>query len=86
VVVAAVRSYLKNLEFDGQVFLARIEDAIQAVAGVKDVKLVEVSARSGNGVPVVITRVYETQAGYIVEDDAAAATFSDTLSFIPYGG
>jgi hypothetical protein len=81
---AAVRSYLAKLEFDGLVFLARIEDAIQSVAGVKDVKLGTVSARNGTGQPVAITRVYETVAGFIVEDDAAGAGFLDTITFTPY--
>ena len=78
---AAVQNYLLNLEFDGLVFKARLEDAIQSVAGVKDVLLSQVSARSGQLAPVVVERVYETQAGYIVED--SAALFLDTLQFIP---
>ncbi|WP_188815562.1 hypothetical protein [Hymenobacter cavernae] len=84
-VQAAIRSYLANLDFNGLVYLSKIEDAIQSVAGVKDVKLLTVSARAGNGAPTIIPRVYETQAGYIVEDNASESTLADTLQFIPYG-
>jgi hypothetical protein len=84
-VKAAIQNYLLNLEFDGQVFKARIEDAIQSVPGVKDVLLAKVSARSGQLAPVLVTRVHETQAGYIIEDTATGAGFLDTLTFVPYG-
>lgn len=84
-VAAAVAGYLASLEFDGLVFLAKIYDAIQAVPGVKDVLLTSVSARSGQALPVAITRVYETQAGYIVTDPDPGAGPVDTLQFLPYG-
>lgn len=83
---AAMRLYLANLDFDGLVRVAKIEDAIQSVAGYKDVKLGTITARNGTGGAVAITRVYETVAGYIVEDDAAGAGFLDTLIFTPYDG
>ena len=81
---ASLRSYLAQLEFDGLVFVARLEDAIQSVAGVKDVLLGTVSARNGTGNATPITRVYETVAGFIVEDDAQGAGFLDTITFTPY--
>jgi hypothetical protein len=81
---AAVLSYLGNLEFDGQVFVAKLQDAIQAVPGVRDVLLSRVAARVGNAAPVEFARVYETAAGYIVEEDRADQTFTDTLQFLPY--
>lgn len=83
-VQASIRAYLAALEFDGLLYLARLQDAIQAVPGVKDVKLTTVSARAGNGPATLITRVYETQAGYIVEDEAAGSTLVDTISYLPY--
>lgn len=81
----AIQNYLLNLDFDGQIFNARIEDAIQSVAGVNDVLLTRVSVRSGQLAPTVVARVYETQAGYIIEDTANGSKFLDTLTFIPYG-
>ena len=84
-VVLAVRGYLKRLEFDGVIFNARLEDAIQAVPGVKDIRILEVSVRNGQAAATIVTRAYETQAGYIVEDEEAGATLLDTLQFLPYG-
>ncbi|MCC3159529.1 hypothetical protein LJ737_19965 [Hymenobacter sp. 15J16-1T3B] len=83
-VAASVRAYLGRLEFDGLVYVAQIEDAIQAVAGVKDVRLTDVKKRVGSAAAVAITRVYETEAGYITED-AAPLDFATTLQFLPHG-
>ncbi|WP_400192829.1 hypothetical protein [Hymenobacter sp. B81] len=83
-VAKAIRGYLASLDFDGQVYRARVEDAIQSVAGVKDVKLETVNARVGTAPLNVIQRVYETAAGYIVED-AAPLDFATTLTFLPHG-
>jgi hypothetical protein len=83
-VQASIRAYLASLEFNGLIYVAKIEDAIQAVPGVKDVKLSSITARAGAGALVPIERVYETQAGYIVLDDAAGSTLADTLTFLPY--
>ncbi|WP_188556484.1 hypothetical protein [Hymenobacter glacieicola] len=86
-VKAAVRSalqrYLGQLEFDGQVYVSRLVDAIQAVSGVKDVLLSRVAARVGQAAPVVFGRVYETAAGYIVEEDLPGGNFMDSLTFVP---
>ncbi len=84
-VQAAVQGYLAQLEFNGLLYLARVQDAIQAVPGVKDVQMVTVSARAGAGAPTTITRVYETQAGYIVTDEAAGSTLADTITYLPHG-
>ena len=83
-VVAAVQSYLANLAFDGLVYVARLEDTIQAVPGVQDVQLLTVAVRTGTAAPVVFTRVYETQAGYIVAEETVGLTLADTLTFMPY--
>jgi hypothetical protein len=83
-VLAAVRGYLAGLAFDGLVYVARLEDAIQAVPGVLDVQLVTVAARTGMASPVAFPRVYETQAGYIVAEETPGLTLADTLTFVPY--
>ncbi|MBO2009160.1 hypothetical protein [Hymenobacter negativus] len=82
-VLAAVQGYLANLAFDGLVYVARLEDAIQAVPGVQDVQLVTVAARVGLTAPTVFARMYETAAGYIVTEETAGLTLADTLTFIP---
>lgn len=84
VVIAAVQGYLAGLDFDGLVYVAKLEDAIQAVPGVKDVQLLTVQARSGNNF-FPVTRVYETAAGYIVAEEQAHFTLNDTLTFVPHG-
>ena len=81
---AAVGTYLAGLDFDGQLYVARVEDAIQAVAGVQDVQLVRVAARTGSDAPTVFGRVYETAAGYVVPEDTSGLTLADTLTFVPY--
>ena len=83
-VVAAVQGYLAALSFDGLVYVARLEDAIQAVAGVQDVQLVRVAARTGTALPTAFGRVYETEAGYIVAEETPGLTLADTLTFVPY--
>jgi hypothetical protein len=86
-VQAAVQAYLGSFtaaNFNGLVYLAKLEDAIQAVPGVKDVQLVQVSARAGAAAPTLITRAYETQAGYIVTDELPGSTLADTLTFLPF--
>jgi hypothetical protein len=80
---AAVVGYLANLDFAGQVYVSKLVDAIQAVPGVRDVLLTSCAARVGNTAPVVFERVYETGAGYIVEETTAGLTFLDTLQFVP---
>ncbi len=81
-VAQAITAYLASLNFAGQVYVARVEDAIQSVAGVRDVKLRNVQARVGTAALVSIDRVYETAAGYITED-AAPLDFASTLTFVP---
>lgn len=84
-VQAAVQRYLAALEFNGVLYVSRIEDAIQSVAGVKDVKLSTISARAGAGAPTIISRLYEAQAGYVVTDDATGSTLVDTITYLPHG-
>ncbi|MDO7877391.1 hypothetical protein Q5H93_21800 [Hymenobacter sp. ASUV-10] len=83
--VAAVQGYLAALDFDGQVYVSKLVDALQAVAGVRDVEMVSVAARVGVAAPVAIPRVYETAAGYIVPEDTPGLTLLDTLTFVPDG-
>ena len=82
-VTAAVQGYLAALDFAGLVYVARLEDAIQAVPGVRDVQLTAVAARTGAAAPVAISRVYETAAGYVVAEETAGFALADTLTFVP---
>ena len=88
-VIAAINAYLKSIsldEFDGKVVREQIIDAIQAVAGVTGIDTLNVSliGRPSSvpltGSVVTITREYETAAGYIIEEDTAGNTFTDTIT------
>lgn len=93
----AINNYLKALasteNFDGVVKLTSIEDAIQSVTGVVDVKLITVKARpdavlfaNGNVIYELSTgtngRQYDTLAGYITEETTAGKTFADSITYI----
>jgi hypothetical protein len=80
---AAVRAYLANLDFAGQVYVTKLVDAMQAVPGVRDVLLSQAAARVGLTAPAAFPRLYETAAGYIVEEDLPGLTVLDTLQFVP---
>ena len=70
-----------------------LEAVIRNATGVNDVLLKNVSARPnavsfGSGTDLilntaVVERFYNSEAGYLVEEDTSGETFSDTLTFIP---
>ncbi len=95
-VIAALDDYCVNLSseenFDGVVKVTDIEDAIQAVLGVKDVKITAIKARQdltvfGSATPVydlsagINIREWLTQAGYIIQETTGGQTFADSLTF-----
>lgn len=97
-VISALNLYLKNLSsaenFDGKIKISAIEDTIQSVLGVTDVKLTLVKARPNatlyaNSTIVfdlansVNNREYLSYAGYVVEETTSGATFNDTINVIP---
>lgn len=89
----ALENYLKNIPFDGIIYVSKIEDSLQAVTGIKDVKLTAINTRrdaQGYGTGTVLynlstgtnARSYQTYAGYIVQETTASHTFSDTINYI----
>lgn len=92
-VIAAIEAYLAALPFDGQLLISDLESAILAVEGVNDVVLENVKARAntvalGSATGLVLNnqliyRAWNTVAGYIVQEDTASNTFTDTITFIP---
>lgn len=60
----AISDYFLKLSFDGSVYNSKIEDAIQAVAGVTDVYLIESQGKTSNTGYITYTRKYDSQAGY----------------------
>lgn len=80
----AINNYLASLNFDGIVFVSKLQDAIQAVNGVKDVLINQVKARK-EATPysgaTVVTRYWTTVAGYIIEEDTSGHTFNDSIIY-----
>jgi hypothetical protein len=94
-VVAAINNLLQSLAFstvDGNIKVSDIEYAVKSVAGVKDIVINNMSARSaaqyfGSGTQIVLNnsvlyRQYKTVAGYIIQETTSGQTFNDTLTFI----
>jgi hypothetical protein len=95
-VIDTINNYLQTLSktnFDGSIKMTDLEAVIRNAIGVNDVLLKNVSARPnavsfGSGTDLilntaVVERFYNSEAGYLVEEDTSGETFSDTLTFIP---
>lgn len=86
--IDAMNVYISNLQFDGLFQTIHLVDAIQSVAGVMDIEIDNIYARDeqtvygGAGI-VNVGRQYNPAAGYIIEEDTAGHTFSDTLTMAP---
>lgn len=94
-VEAAINAYLANIPFDGLVRISELEDSIQAVAGVTDVKLNTIKARPNTDLfasAIVIydvtsatmgtnARVWDTISGWIIEEDTVGETFADSITY-----
>lgn len=92
-VESAINTYLANISFDGIVYVSKIEDTIQAVQGVKDIKLTAINARRDSqpyGTGTVVynlstgtnARIYQTYAGYIEEEQTSGHLFANTINYI----
>lgn len=80
----AINDYLASLSFDGIVYVSKIQDAIQAATGVKDVVISTVKARKEStdySGATTLSRLWNTVAGYIVEEDTSSHTFADTITY-----
>jgi hypothetical protein len=80
----AITTYLETLPFDGVVKISKLVDAIQAVEGVNDVVINQVKARKYDTVfasATVVTREWQTIAGYIVEETTSGQTFADSITY-----
>lgn len=92
-VEAAINDYLANIPFDGLVRISELEDSIQAVPGVTDVKLKTIKARPNTTVlasaitiyDVITTptnaRIWDTVSGWIISEDTALNTLADTITY-----
>jgi hypothetical protein len=96
-VIDALNSYLANLSsvsnFNGTVKVSDVENTIRAVPGVNDVVLVNVRARKDSVAlssadylvqsQTLLSRIWPTAAGYIIQETTASNTFADTINLIP---
>lgn len=92
-VIDAIEAYLAAIPFDGIIKVSSLEDAIQAVPGVSDLVINNLSMRA-NGVPfgsgvylvqnkTTINKSYPTNSGYVISETTAGETLSDKLTFTP---
>lgn len=94
-IITAINDYLQTLSkqnFDGSLKMVDLDVLIRSQPGVNDVLLVNVRARKDADVfadgtdlilsQTVISRLWNTDAGYIVEEDTAGKTFTDSLTFV----
>jgi len=76
----AITGFLDNLPFDGTIQRIRLIDAIQEVAPVVDVELLQLTANDGAGA-FSVGRLYRPLAGYVIIDPNQP--LSATLNFSP---
>lgn len=89
-VIAAIDNFFATFQaiaFDGTVFMIKLVDAIQAVPGVSRVILSDVKAREqtvplGSAITVNIQGLYTTVSGYIISEDTAGNTLTDTITML----
>lgn len=91
-VIDAINEYLANIPFDGDIRIQKLIDAIQSVAGVKDVVIDDLAIRAD--VTLFANKTYLLQnkttlfnkypmfAGYAVEETTVGETFTDKLTFV----
>lgn len=79
-VVAAVKSYLKALSFDGTLSLNDLQDAIETITGITEVKKESVQARPSGGTYAEVDVRYISDAGYLLLD--AASDIYNTSNYV----
>lgn len=95
-ITTSLTNFLANLSsqnnFNGKVYMSAIEDAIRNTVGVNDVVLQNVKARQ-DATPFVdatslvldaqvLSRLWQTIAGYIILETTASETLADSLNLI----
>jgi hypothetical protein len=87
-VIAAINNFFGNFQsvaFDGTVFMIKLVDAIQSVEGVSRVVLADIKARTavtalGSATTIDVQGFYTTVAGYLISEDTASNTLTDTIT------
>jgi hypothetical protein len=91
-VLNAINQFLASLSFNGVLKISDIELAIRNVIGVSDVLIKNVKMRSDSTAfadgtflvqnKTVVSRVFPTISGYIVEEDGSGLDFANNITFI----
>jgi hypothetical protein len=89
-VITAINSFLSSFTdeaFDGTVFIIKLIDTIQSVAGVSRVVISEIKGRAATVALADAQTVdpqgyYATVAGYLISEDTAGATLTDTITMM----
>jgi hypothetical protein len=92
-VIAAIDGFFaeyQDIYFDGTIFMISVTDAVQAVSGVTQIVYTAIEGRDsatavGSGTSVDVQGSYAPVAGYVISEDTASHTLSDTLTMIPQG-
>ncbi len=87
-VIVAIDNFFATFSdtaFDGTVFMIKLVDAIQAVPGVSRVTLTDIKARQatvvlGSATDIDVQGYYTTVAGYLISEDTASNTLTDTIT------
>jgi hypothetical protein len=77
----AIKAYMQDLAFNGELFLTELQDAMQQAEGVVDPRLKTVEAKYGNLNYQTIIRTYVANAGYLKIDPNNQ--LSSTLTYNP---
>lgn len=89
-VIVAIDNFFATFSdtaFDGTVFMIKLVDAIQAVPGVSRVTLDDIKARVatvalGSATDIDVQGYYTTVAGYLISEDTASNTLTDTITMM----
>jgi len=82
-VEAAIVAHIRTaIPFDGVLFIERLRDAMQAVAGVADVALGPITAHVGLSSPLVVGQRYESTSGYFAIDPAHPLSTTITYALL----
>jgi hypothetical protein len=91
-VLNAINQFLASLSFNGVLKISDIELAIRNVIGVSDVLIKNIKMRSDSTAfadgtflvqnKTVVSRVFPTISGYIVEEDGSGLDFANNITFI----
>jgi hypothetical protein len=89
-VIVAIDNFFATFSdtaFDGTVFMIKLVDAIQVVPGVSRVTLDDIKARQatvvlGSATTIPVQGFYTTIAGYLISEDTASNTLTDTITMM----